>query len=329
MSSNSMKRYQIVFLAGAVISLAACGEGTTTDTGTTTGTTTGTPAANKIVGSWARCNVTGATSNKVVTGFGAISAGPIAGGFNGQQMSSQITNFTDPTCQVGGALDTSQGIGTHLFLLGSGVTVDGTVAGITEATQYSGHDGGTSPGTSSVDFDIIAANATQLFFGDKSTNTGTTLALQPTQLETAAYTKQVALSSIDGTWSSCFVTNTGSSLQADIVLNNGVRTETRSTFVSADCTGAVATQLIGTFTYTLGELVVTDGTTLGITAATKWAFTQTNADLGGAIGNKEFDIVAIKANKMFFGDSDGANDGSTDAKSPTQIDGAISYDKIP
>ena len=324
MSSNSMKRYQIVFLAGAVLALAACGGGTTTGTGTATVTA----AANKIVGSWARCNVTGATSNKVVTGFGAISAGPIAGGFNGQKMSSQITNFTDPTCQVGGALDTSQGIGTHLFLLGSGVTVDGTVAGITEATQYSGHDSGTSPSASSVDFDIIAANATQLFFGDKSTNTGTTLALQPTQIETAAYTKQVALSSIDGTWSSCFVTNTGS-LQADIVLNNGVRTDTHFTFGSTDCTTGMATQVIGTFTYTLGELVVTDGTTLGITAATKWAFTQTNADLGGAIGNKEFDIVAIKANKMFFGDSDGANDGSTDAKSPTQIDGAISFDKIP
>ncbi len=105
MSSNSMKRYQIVFLAGAVLALAACGGGTTTGTGTATVTA----AANKIVGSWARCNVTGATSNKVVTGFGAISAGPLPGGFNGQQSASQKTDFTDASCQDGGTFDTSKG----------------------------------------------------------------------------------------------------------------------------------------------------------------------------------------------------------------------------
>jgi hypothetical protein len=323
MSSNSMKRYQIVFLAGAALALAACGGGTTTGTGTATVTA----AANKIVGSWARCNVTGATSNKVVTGFGAISAGPIAGGFNGQKMSSQITNFTDATCQVGGALDTSQGIGTHLFLLGSGVTVDGTVAGITEATQYSGHDDGTSPGTSSVDFDIIAANATQLFFGDKSTNTGTTLALQPTQLETAAYTKQVALTSaaLIGTWNTCVENfpTAGDSTKLVNIYTATTRSQVATQFGGTlDCNAGTATTTTGlgaaTGTYVLGNQVTVNGTVEGLTNATQ--ITLTNGS------ESEFDLIAINANatKLVLGDTDGAQVGDSEELRATQLESIVS-----
>jgi hypothetical protein len=328
MSSNSIKRYQIVFLAGAVLALAACSGGTTTGTGTATVTGTVTAAANKIVGSWARCNVTGATSNKVVTGFGAISAGPLPGGFNGQQSASQKTDFTDASCQDGGTFDTSQGTGTFLYLLGSGVTVDGTVAGITAATQYGGPD---PESESLAEFDIIAANATQLFFGDKSTNTGATLALQPTQIETAAYTKQVALTptALIGTWSLCGKTDsTAAGNSAKIALTLTATTfssiETAFTGTTVCDSGSAATVIpepANTANYVLGNQVTVNGTVKGITNATQ--FTTTDA-----IGT-EFSLIAINASgtQLFIGDTDAAQSGTSEALRATQLDNDVALTK--
>jgi hypothetical protein len=280
----------LFFLAGAVVSLAACGGGTTTATGTTTGTA----PANKIVGSWARCNVTGTTSNKVVTTFGALSAGPRAGGFSGQA-SLQITNFTDADCSA-------------IFFLESAVTVDGTVAGITAATQYSGYP---SP---AVDFDIIAANATQLFFGDKSTNTGATLALQLTQIETAAYTKQVALTSaaLIGTWSVC---GPNTPKAGDSTKFSTTYTATTFDYIqtvfggTTDCNNAATTSQGPSVTginYLLGNQVTVNGTVSGITNATQFI-------------DGDFSLIAIKGTQLFIGDTNGAQDGTTEALGATQL----------
>lgn len=304
----------------ASMALVACGGGgsTTATTTTTTTTSAATAAMTAVVGTWARCNVTGTTSNKVVTTFGAITSGPAVGGFSGQQ-SSQKTNFTDTTCEDGGTIDTSIGAGSTLFQLGSAVTVDGTVAGITAATQFSGQ---TIPSTE--DFDIIAANATQLFFGLKSTNNATTLALQPTQIESAGYTKQVALTSASliGAWSLC-----GANVPADGGSTKLVASFTATTAslvetafdgnTSCNVTGTPATSVTAepaeNSTYVLGNRVTVNGRVSGIINATQ--FTQTDST-----NTKEFDLIAIKGgNQLVLGDTDGAQNGTTEALRATQL----------
>jgi hypothetical protein len=305
----SMKRYQIAFLACSTLTLVACGGGG--DTPTTT-TTTPSTAANKIVGTWARCNVTGTTSNKVVTTFGALSAGPRAGGVSGQA-SLQITNFTDADCSAGGTLDSSIGEGSALFFLESAVTVDGTVAGITAATQYSGYP---SP---AVDFDIIAANATQLFFGDKSTNTGATLALQPTQIETAGYTKQIALTTADlvGIWKDCNADG-GNSIEQIYTFTTSTAEIVETDFTgSTDCsTGGVIAETLNT-TYVLGNIVTVNGSINGITNSTQITFTDTTD-----ASNQLFDLVAIDGDvQLILGDTEGDPNGETEANRATQLSG--------
>jgi hypothetical protein len=66
------------------------------------------------------------------------------------------------------------------YLLGNQVTVNGTVSGITNATQFI--DG---------DFSLIAIKGTQLFIGDTNgAQDGTTEALGATQLIDLAFVKE-------------------------------------------------------------------------------------------------------------------------------------------
>lgn len=297
--------------------LVACG-GSSTTTTTPTPTPTATAAMTAVVGTWARCNVTGATSNKVVFTFGAITSGPRTGGFSTQQ-SSQKTDFTDTTCEDDGKLDASIGIGASLSFLGSSVAVDGTVAGITAATQYSGQS---IPSTE--DFDIIAANATQLFFGDKSTNNATTLALQPTQIESVAYTKQVALTSDEliGTWSECDEDEptTGSSTKFAATFTASTMSIVETVFGgTTDCgsTTAATSTTPGApdiSTYTLGSSVTVNGTAGGITNATQ--FTTTDS-----ASTQKFDLIAILGGtQLAIGNTDGAQNGTTEALRANQLE---------
>jgi hypothetical protein len=299
----------------ASIALVAC-----SGSSTTTAPVASTGAVTSIVGTWARCNVTGNTSNKVVTSFGAISSGPIAGGFSGQQ-SSQKTDFTDAACGTNGTLDTSIGIGSSLYQLGSAVTVDGTVAGITAATQFTGQ---TIPSTG--DFDIIAANDTRLFFGDTSgNNKATSLALQPTQIETAGYTKQLALTTAElvGIWKDCNADG-GNSIEQIYTFTTSTAEIVETEFTgSTDCSGGgVVAETLNT-TYVLGNIVTVNGSIIGITNSTQITFTDTTD-----ASNQLFDLVAIEGvvdRQLIFGDTEGDTqgdpDGETEANRATQLFG--------
>ncbi len=312
-SNFSLKSASILI---APMALVACGDSSTT---ATTTTPTVTAAMTAVVGTWARCNVTGTTSNKVVFTFGAITSGPRTGGFSTQQ-SSQKTDFTDTTCEDDGKLDASIGIGTSLSFLGSSVAVDGTVAGITAATQYSGQS---IPSTE--DFDIIVANATQLFFGDKSTNNATTLALQPTQIESAAYTKQVAMTSAEliGTWSSCDEDEptTGSSTKIAATFTASTMSVVETVFGGTTDCGATTTATSTTpgaaeiSNYTLGSSVTVNGTFFGITNATQFNTIDSNS-------GQEFNLIAIENRQLITGDTDGTA-GDTAADRPTQIEDGV------
>lgn len=306
-------RLKVASVLMASIALVACGGSSTT--ATPAATPVPSTAANKIVGTWARCNVTGATSNKVVTSFGAISSGPRAGGFNGQQ-STQKTDFNDSNaCVTNGTLDDSMGIGTSLYMLGSAVTVDGTVGGITAATQFTGKI--PSEGESR-DFDIIAANDTTLFFGDRSgNNKATSLALQPTQIETAGYTKQIALTPAElvGIWKDCNADGEDSIEQIHTFTTSTVSiVETKFTG-NTECSGGVAVSETLDATYVLGNIVTVNGAVIGITNTT-----QINMISTADKTKKSFDLIAIDGGKqLILGDTSEDKDGNTEANRATQL----------
>jgi hypothetical protein len=138
---------------------------------------------------------------------------------------------------------------------------------------------------------------------------------------TTAATATTALTSIDGVWRVCLDNGTDSqqfvlnlkSGTASFQITDHVGSTTCSNTPTATKTG------INTVDYTFGSTVTVDGTASGITTATKINFVE-----GGIIPGEEatlepFELVAIKGNELFLGDTDGANDGTTEALRPTQL----------
>jgi len=80
-----------------------------------------------------------------------------------------------------------------------------------------------------------------------------------------------------------------------------------------------------TFSYTLGDNVIVDGSIAGITEATEIDTVNTtegSLDLGAT----EYDIFAIKDKfTLYFGDKEGLNNGTTIDLRPTQLTDSVIY----
>jgi hypothetical protein len=273
----------------ASIALVACGSGGS-----------GNPAAGEegsINGVWRSCNIQGDDSEQNVITF-----------LDGVASTQDTEHTGTTTCNTAKTSITIEE-GTVSYTLGSAVIVDGSVSNITTATKLNTEFFGESNFDA---FDLIAIKDNVVFFGNsEGTNNGTSDALRPTQLGSDGFTKQVALTSIDGTWESSCTPDNGIFVQESAVFAGGDFTFTQSNFDNQDCSGAGNGAMGENGTYTLKSQVTVDGGVKGITNATQINITTADAT---------FELVAISGTEMFFSDTSGTNDGSTEALRPTQLD---------
>jgi hypothetical protein len=286
----------------ASIALVACG-GSSTTTPSTTAPVAPTGALTSIAGTWARCFVDGDNSSKLVVTFAD----------DGSTSVQKTTHSDKITCDNNQSDIETDNTGT--FTLGSAVGLDGSVDGIVTATQLS---------TSNLDiaspFDLIAIKDNKIFTENTDgTNNGSTLALQPTQLNADSVTKQIALTPAElvGIWKDC---NAGGSNFIEQIYTFTTSTasivETELTG-STDCSGGTAISETIDTTYVLGNIVTVNGSIIGITNSTQLTFTDiTNAS------RKLFDLVAIESvvdRQLILGDTEGDPDGETEANRATQL----------
>jgi len=127
---------------------------------------------------------------------------------------------------------------------------------------------------------------------------------------------------LNGTWVSNCVAEAPDSFKVVATLNDGIgSTQTTEFPDNLDCTINGAEKSAETFTYVFGTDVTLDGSVAGLTAATKVDSTDT-------LGNIDYDIFALDALiTLYVGDTDGINDGSTDALRPTTLSSKISFTK--
>lgn len=197
------------------------------------------------------------------------------------------------------------------YTLGSAVTVNGSVEGITTATRFDHTDGGLK-----TTFDLVAIKGSTLFLGntDAAATDGTTDAKRATQLDPAEkfINASAALTSINGTWKSACRLDVVTFEVITLVATNGTGSIEVKPFALQDCVAQNGPATITQITYTLGSAVSVDGSVEGITIATK-------LDVSDGV-NTQFDLVAIKGDSLFTGKLDAATDGSTAAKRPGQLD---------
>ena len=180
-----MKR--ILIISTMLCGLAGCSSESSTPAGTTSTpttpdtTSTPTPVTNATLnGTWtARC-LDGGAPPWVKPSF-EIGNGNIT---------VKLTNYDDDTCTTVAMIEV---LATATYTLGADVTLDGSVAGITTATQIDTTQiTGASPGEKS--YEIYAILGDKLYVGDDSPpNDGTSPATRPTKLDAdldAIYTKQ-------------------------------------------------------------------------------------------------------------------------------------------
>ncbi|MBE9568895.1 MAG: hypothetical protein IMF14_09370 [Proteobacteria bacterium] len=133
---------------------------------------------------------------------------------------------------------------------------------------------------------------------------------------------------LNGTWVSVCVAEAPDSFKGIVKLNDGIgSTEVTKYSDDITCSNNATAQPVETFTYVIGGDVTVDGAVAGITTATKVDFTDTTAG-SSTIGEIDYDIFAVSGLiTLYVGDSDGANDGSTDALRPTTLSPTISFTK--
>ena len=146
--------------------------------------------------------------------------------------------------------------------------------------------------------------------------------------ESSGTNSGAVLTSLNGTWrSDCFLDPVflpGASLLVSGTFNSGAVTIIGTTYDNATCNGNISMQETLTGTYILGSAVTVDGSVAGITTATKIDYTETTAG-SPDFGEITYDLVAIKDNKLYQGDTDGVNDGATEMLRATQLDGQIVF----
>ena len=105
-----------------------------------------------------------------------------------------------------------------------------------------------------------------------------------------------------------------------LVINNGTGTRTETEYMD----GACATPMVmnpSVFTFSLGTAVTLNGDVAGITSATELDITVTNPPPTETF----YDIIALVGDSIYLGDSLGANDGTTPALRPTELDDEVVF----
>ena len=104
----------------------------------------------------------------------------------------------------------------------------------------------------------------------------------------------------------------------EIIIDATTITGTVTIYDQADttCTAVLMAENLD-FTYTLGGNVTVDGSVAKITTATKIDITDPGLPI-----EIDYELIAISNDKLYLGNTDGANDGTSDALRPTQLDGS-------
>ena len=126
------------------------------------------------------------------------------------------------------------------------------------------------------------------------------------------------LEDLDGTWvMPCLIEEANYVIEV-IVFDAGEVTSTRTTYANLGCSATMMVE-IAKGTVVLGSEVLLDGSVGGFTSATQLNITsRTTGSLGGTI--EDYDLVTIKGSFLYFGDTSGANDGSSPERRPGQLD---------
>jgi len=133
----------------------------------------------------------------------------------------------------------------------------------------------------------------------------------------------LASTSIAGTWARCAIDVNGSdstTLVATFTDSGDAFRQNTKHVGSTTCDTSVNNvdlKIDNTGIFTLNSAVTVDGSVEGITIANQFDFS--NLDIINKTIAAPFDLVAIKDNSLFFGDTNGDTDGSTSALRPTQL----------
>ena len=133
------------------------------------------------------------------------------------------------------------------------------------------------------------------------------------------------LRDLNGTWSTECLTDGVRFLRVTLNINDGVVAVQKVTYTDQTCMTIMMDEFEN-FEIELRNEVTVDGSVDSITGATEIDITNTTP-MSPDIGEVEYDLVAIKDSKLYLGDTSGANDGSTEALRPTQLDGDIPFTK--
>ena len=135
----------------------------------------------------------------------------------------------------------------------------------------------------------------------------------------------ISLKDLDGTWETDCLVDAPFSVSLVVTFNNGNADLSETEYADGACT-MVMTVNSRDLLFELGSAVMLDGAVAGITSATQADVTITTPMIAET-GNVDYDIIAIKGNSLYIGDSNGANDGSTLALRPTQLDAEYVFTK--
>lgn len=131
-----------------------------------------------------------------------------------------------------------------------------------------------------------------------------------------------AMSKIQGTWKSTCIENDGSSYIFYLSYYDGKLAQHREGFANTSCSGGEDSSKKA---YEYAEITLGDEvTTSSGTKAWKINKKITKSSDSDDVNTTEYDLVAVSSNKLYFGKETDTNDGSTDAKRPTDLDFDVS-----
>jgi len=136
----------------------------------------------------------------------------------------------------------------------------------------------------------------------------------------------LSLKDFDGTWTSNCRVDLVTSFVEQAIIVNGTVNATLTEYTGSTCSGSIMTVENFTYSLALGKAVTVDGSVAGISVATEIDTTDVTP-MSAQYGDVNYDLVAIQGNKLYFGDSSGANDGTTSLLRPTQLDDELVYTK--
>ena len=128
---------------------------------------------------------------------------------------------------------------------------------------------------------------------------------------------------LNGVWTTGCLVEAPFSVRLQISINNGVVSITETEYADAACSNVLEIDNTISWTFTLGDSVALDGLVAGILNATQIDISVTAP--ASLAGDRAFDIIAIQGNRLYVGDTDGANDGSSADLRPTQLDDELVF----